>query len=161
MTTHECTCEERFLVPCIIPGLGTRCLGGAHRIQGSTQREVVSQVKIFLPGWQVTLDVLQPTYYRQDITYGKSVIPLTLTLVDVSDSCAAAAGAVVIIWHCNKDCIYSEYATAIPGRTTRGFRSPTSSSSVSGAVLRERVKSAEIDAGERPGAIQAGFPPVS
>jgi protocatechuate 3,4-dioxygenase beta subunit len=59
-----------------------------------------------------------PMYYRQDITEGKTGLPLTveLTVVNVNAACAAVAGAVVEVWHCDKDGVYSEY-TGQPGVT--------------------------------------------
>lgn len=50
--------------------------------------------------------------FRSDITEGKTGIPLTLTLtlVNVNDSCALLEGARVDIWHCDKDGYYSEYS---------------------------------------------------
>jgi protocatechuate 3,4-dioxygenase beta subunit len=58
-------------------------------------------------------------FYRKDITEGKTGLPLTLTLkiVKASAGCAAMANANVIIWHCDKDGIYSEYSGQ-PGVTT-------------------------------------------
>lgn len=52
-----------------------------------------------------------PAFYRQDVTEGKEGLPLTveLVVVDVNDSCAPVAGAVVEIWHCDADGNYSEY----------------------------------------------------
>ena len=54
-------------------------------------------------------------YQRVDITEGKSGTPLALTLqvVDVSKSCAPVVGARVIIWHCDQNGVYSEYADAM------------------------------------------------
>ena len=53
-----------------------------------------------------------PAFYRQDITEGRSGIPLTLTLtvVSVNGSCAAVANAAVEIWQCDASGNYSEYS---------------------------------------------------
>jgi len=50
---------------------------------------------------------------RQDITEGKTGVPLTLTitLADLSNGCTPIVGAGIYIWHCDKDGIYSGYAT--------------------------------------------------
>jgi protocatechuate 3,4-dioxygenase beta subunit len=54
----------------------------------------------------------QPAFFRQDITEGRSGLPLTLTLavVNVAKSCAALANASVEIWQCDASGNYSEYA---------------------------------------------------
>jgi protocatechuate 3,4-dioxygenase beta subunit len=50
-------------------------------------------------------------YRRQDITEGKTGIPLrlTLTMFNVNSSCAPITNALVYVWHCDKDGIYSGY----------------------------------------------------
>src|SRR5215467_4006242 len=54
----------------------------------------------------------QPAFFRQDITEGRSGLPLALTLavVNVAKSCAALANASVEIWQCDASGDYSEYA---------------------------------------------------
>jgi protocatechuate 3,4-dioxygenase beta subunit len=54
----------------------------------------------------------QPAFFRQDITEGRSGVPLTLTLtvVNVAKGCAALANASVEIWQCDASGNYSEYA---------------------------------------------------
>ncbi len=49
--------------------------------------------------------------FRQDITEGNAGTPmnLTLTIVNINDSCSPILNARVDIWHCNKDGYYSEY----------------------------------------------------
>jgi protocatechuate 3,4-dioxygenase beta subunit len=63
----------------------------------------------------VQLDIL-----RQDITEGRSGLPLRLelTVVNVNNSCGAVANAVVEIWQCDAAGNYSEYAQ--PGYDGRG-----------------------------------------
>ncbi len=58
-------------------------------------------------------------FHRKDITEGKTGLPLTLTLkiVNASAGCTPMANANVIIWHCDKDGVYSEYSGQ-PGVTT-------------------------------------------
>ncbi|HEX6791228.1 MAG TPA: intradiol ring-cleavage dioxygenase [Candidatus Krumholzibacteria bacterium] len=66
-----------------------------------------------------TLDlVANPEYLRQDITDGKTGVPLVLelTLVDVNRGCAPIRNARVDVWHCDKDGVYSGFA----GEETRG-----------------------------------------
>jgi protocatechuate 3,4-dioxygenase beta subunit len=54
----------------------------------------------------------QPAFFRQDITEGRSGIPLTLTLsvVNTAKGCAAVANASIEIWQCDASGNYSEYA---------------------------------------------------
>lgn len=60
-------------------------------------------------------------YFRQDITEGKTGLPLTveLTVVGSSAACAPISGAIVEIWHCDKDGLYSEYSgqQGVPDQT--------------------------------------------
>jgi protocatechuate 3,4-dioxygenase beta subunit len=55
------------------------------------------------------------TYQRVDITEGLTGTPLTLSMqvLDVSNGCAPVVGARVIIWHCDANGVYSEYATSM------------------------------------------------
>ena len=54
----------------------------------------------------------QVNFYRQDITEGKTGLPLTVNLrvFDLNSSCAAVSGAVVEVWHCDAEGHYSEYS---------------------------------------------------
>lgn len=49
--------------------------------------------------------------FRSDITEGKTGVPLalTLTVVNVNNSCSPVENARIDIWHCDKDGYYSEY----------------------------------------------------
>ena len=61
---------------------------------------------------------------REDITEGKTGVPLTLTITlqDLSDGCTPISGAGIYIWHCDKDGIYSGYANSTnAGSTTTTF----------------------------------------
>ena len=61
---------------------------------------------------------------REDITEGKTGVPLTLTITleDLSNGCTPISGAGIYIWHCDKDGIYSGYATSTnAGSTTTTF----------------------------------------
>ena len=61
---------------------------------------------------------------REDITEGKTGVPLTLTITlqDLSSGCTPITGAGIYIWHCDKDGIYSGYATSTnAGSTTTTF----------------------------------------
>lgn len=57
---------------------------------------------------------------RSDITEGKTGVPLTLTLtlLDLSNGCAPISGAGIYIWHCDKDGVYSGYATSTNAGST-------------------------------------------
>jgi protocatechuate 3,4-dioxygenase beta subunit len=50
-------------------------------------------------------------YQREDITEGRSGVPLRLTLKIVStvNACAPVTSAMVYVWHCDKDGYYSGY----------------------------------------------------
>jgi protocatechuate 3,4-dioxygenase beta subunit len=50
-------------------------------------------------------------YQREDITEGKTGVPLSLTLdiVNVNRSCEPILTAMVYVWHCDKDGYYSGY----------------------------------------------------
>lgn len=60
------------------------------------------------------------TYMREDITEGKTGVPLQLllTFVNVNDSCAPITDALIYTWHCDKDGVYSGYSQ--PGGNTLG-----------------------------------------
>jgi len=57
---------------------------------------------------------------RQDITEGKTGVPLTLTITlqDLSNGCTPISGAGIYIWHCDKDGVYSGYATSTNAGST-------------------------------------------
>jgi protocatechuate 3,4-dioxygenase beta subunit len=59
-------------------------------------------------------------YQREDVTEGKTGVPLTLTLslVNVNNACAPVTTAMVYVWHCDKDGYYSGYNQN--GADTRG-----------------------------------------
>ena len=50
-------------------------------------------------------------FVRNDITDGRTGVAMTMniTIKNASASCAALAGAIVDVWHCDKDGYYSEY----------------------------------------------------
>lgn len=60
------------------------------------------------------------TYMREDITEGRAGVPLQLllTFVNVNDNCAAITDALIYVWHCDKDGVYSGYSQ--PGANTLG-----------------------------------------
>ena len=53
-----------------------------------------------------------PAFFRQDVTEGKSGLPLMLamTIVNAAAGCAPLVGASVEIWQCDADGHYSEYS---------------------------------------------------
>ncbi|MGC4091944.1 MAG: intradiol ring-cleavage dioxygenase [Polyangiaceae bacterium] len=71
-------------------------------------------------------------YTRKDVTEGKPGVPLTLVLkiLNVSDSCKPVANALVYIWHCDKDGVYSGYGTAAGTTFCRGVQATDSSGNV-------------------------------
>lgn len=60
------------------------------------------------------------TYMRQDITEGRTGIPLSLllTILNVNNNCAPITNALVYVWQCDKDGVYSGYNQ--PGANTLG-----------------------------------------
>ncbi|PJZ77299.1 hypothetical protein CH365_11220 [Leptospira neocaledonica] len=52
------------------------------------------------------------SYFRQDITEGKTGIPLSLvlTIQNINDNCNPITNARVDVWHCDKDGYYSGYS---------------------------------------------------
>lgn len=74
------------------------------------------------------------TYNRTDITEGKTGTPLTLTmqLVNVSSSCAPIVGARVIIWHCDANGVYSEYASSMNSDPAQGESGSTTTTYLRG-----------------------------
>lgn len=63
-----------------------------------------------------------PNFFRQDVTDGKTGVPLNLTLVvvNVNDECRPIANARVDLWHCDKDGRYSGYSNQTGGVSTVG-----------------------------------------
>lgn len=51
------------------------------------------------------------SYVRNDIRDGRTGVLMTMniTIKNINNSCAALAGAIVDVWHCDKDGNYSEY----------------------------------------------------
>jgi len=68
-------------------------------------------------------------FYRQDITEGKTGLPLTLalTIVNVRNSCAPVANATVEIWQCDATGNYSEYGNSAGQTFLRGLQTSDSS----------------------------------
>jgi protocatechuate 3,4-dioxygenase beta subunit len=71
-------------------------------------------------------------FYRQDITEGKSGLPLTLalTIVNVRNSCAPVANANVEIWQCDAVGTYSEYGSAAGQTFLRGLQTTNANGAV-------------------------------
>jgi protocatechuate 3,4-dioxygenase beta subunit len=74
------------------------------------------------------------TYNRTDITEGKTGTPLTLTLqlIEVGNSCAPIVGARVIIWHCDANGVYSEYAGSMNSDPAQGESGSTTTTYLRG-----------------------------
>ena len=73
-------------------------------------------------------------YNRSNITEGKTgtSLKLTLQLLDVSKGCAPIAGARVIIWHCDANGVYSEYASDMNSDPAQGEEGSTSTTYLRG-----------------------------
>ncbi len=65
-----------------------------------------------------------PAFYRQDITEGKSGLPLTLiiTVVNAANSCSPLTNASVEIWQCDAAGTYSEYGAGAGQTFLRGLQ---------------------------------------
>jgi protocatechuate 3,4-dioxygenase beta subunit len=63
-------------------------------------------------------------YFRQDITEGKTGLPLklTLTIVNANNNCTPIANARVDVWHCDKDGNYSGYSSEVGETYCRGIQ---------------------------------------
>lgn len=90
--------------------------GGSDAV-GSTDASACHEVPDETSGPYPDVDgmISSSKYNRADITEGKAGTPLRLTLqvLDVSKACAPIVGARVIIWHCDANGVYSEYATSM------------------------------------------------
>jgi protocatechuate 3,4-dioxygenase beta subunit len=73
-----------------------------------------------------------PSFYRRDITEGRQGLPLslTLTVVNVRNSCASIPNATVEVWHCDTSGVYSEYGTGSGQTFLRGLQTTDSSGAV-------------------------------
>ena len=71
-------------------------------------------------------------FYRQDITEGKSGLPLTLalTVVNVRNNCAPVANATVEVWQCDATGNYSEYGNSVGQTFLRGLQTTDSNGTV-------------------------------
>ena len=71
-------------------------------------------------------------FYRQDITEGKSGLPLTLalTIVNVNSGCTPLTNATVEMWQCDATGNYSEYGTSAGQTFLRGLQTTDSSGRV-------------------------------
>jgi protocatechuate 3,4-dioxygenase beta subunit len=69
---------------------------------------------------------------RADIREDRTGVPLTLrlTFVNVSQSCTPLTGAVVYIWHCDKDGVYSGYGNGTGFTFLRGFQTTDAAGTV-------------------------------
>lgn len=70
-------------------------------------------------------------FAMKDIKGDRTGVPLTMniTIQNVKDNCAALAGALVDVWHCDKDGNYSEYGSLTAVHFLRG-RQTTDSNGV-------------------------------
>ncbi len=71
-------------------------------------------------------------FYRQDITEGKSGLPLTLalTVVNVNSGCTPVTNATVEMWQCDATGNYSEYGTSAGQTFLRGLQTTDGSGRV-------------------------------
>jgi protocatechuate 3,4-dioxygenase beta subunit len=84
------------------------------------------QGKVAAPDCVLSPAVAEGPYYlpldllRQDITEGKPGMPLTYSMIVLDSDCKPYAGAIVDVWQCDKDGIYSGYAGQATGASTLG-----------------------------------------
>lgn len=82
-------------------------------------------------------------FFRADVTEGKTGLPLAVTLVveRASASCAPIQNAVVEIWHCDKDGVYSEYGgqPGVADQTGTTFLRGLQTSDASGSVTFKTI----------------------
>ena len=73
-----------------------------------------------------------PAFYRRDVTEGRPGLPLTLTLtvVNANSGCSPVSGAVVEIWHCDANGVYSEYGSGAGQTFLRGLQTADSNGQV-------------------------------
>jgi protocatechuate 3,4-dioxygenase beta subunit len=87
------------------------------------------------PLWEDIATVAQ--YQRQDITEGKPGVPLNLELsivnvngMSVDGGCAPVTDAMVYVWQCDKDGVYSGFDNAVGQTFCRGVQSTDSNGRV-------------------------------
>ena len=81
--------------------------------------------------------IANTTYERSSIaeTETGTALTFTLAILDSANACAPIAGARVIVWHCNKDGVYSEYNNNMnAGSTTATYLRGWQTSDASGNV---------------------------
>ena len=91
---------------------GTGSTAGTTTSSGSTNGSSSSNCSVTPSETEGPFPTKVPTnFVRKDIRDDRTGIPLvaTITIKNTNNSCAALAGAVVDIWHCDKDGYYSEY----------------------------------------------------
>ncbi|QJW89993.1 intradiol ring-cleavage dioxygenase [Spirosoma taeanense] len=86
--------------------------GGTTTSTGSTNGSSSSDCTVTASETEGPFPTKVPAnFVRKDIRDDRTGIPLaiTITIKNANSSCAALAGALVDIWHCDKDGYYSEY----------------------------------------------------
>ncbi|HEY1551558.1 MAG TPA: hypothetical protein VGG28_27210 [Kofleriaceae bacterium] len=76
-------------------------------------------------------------YERSSIAEDQTgtALKFTLSILDSGNACAPIAGALVMVWHCNKDGVYSEYSNSMnAGSTTTTFLRGWQTSDANGDV---------------------------
>ena len=82
-----------------------------------------------------------PAYFRQDITEGKSGIPLalTMTIVNTRNGCSPIGNANVEIWQCDATGNYSEYAQPSFNGTGQTFLRGVQTTDANGRVTFKTI----------------------
>ncbi|MFD2570510.1 intradiol ring-cleavage dioxygenase [Spirosoma soli] len=97
-------CRETSVEPTTTTGSGTST--------GSTNGNSASNCSVTPSETQGPFPTKVPAnFVRKDITDGRTGVGMTMniTIKNANASCAALAGAIVDVWHCDKDGNYSEY----------------------------------------------------
>lgn len=91
---------------------GTSTTGGSTTATGSTNGSSSSDCAVTPSETEGPFPTKVPaSFVRNDITDGRTGIPMmmNITIRNAATGCAALAGAIVDVWHCDKDGYYSEY----------------------------------------------------
>lgn len=107
----------------LLKTLGLAAVGGATlAAQMACQAQAPVKIKKNECGENITPPVPEGPYYkdeqlnRSDLSEGQTGVPLTLVFKVQDVHCKPVKDAIVDIWHCNKDGVYSDFA----GENTAG-----------------------------------------
>ena len=114
-------CSSSTIDPVSTTGTST---GGTSTSTGSTNGSSSSDCAVTPSETEGPFPTKTPaSFVRKDITDGRTGVAMTMNIniKNASASCAALAGALVDVWHCDKDGYYSEYGGS--GMQSANFQS--------------------------------------